>query len=237
MDGSSLTTVFGAGVNDWEADGFLTSSTITTRGHGDDGDRHHEGDRPSPIRCLGRLLRGQVRASVDGSGPDGVQVDRSGDPLELLDPGVVEGDLGAGHQVANRARDEDLPGLGLGHDPGADVDGDPPELVAHDLDLAHVDPGPDVDPGGTEPVDHFDGAFDGLGRLIERGEEPIAGGVDLPPTVPLQRAADDPVVGGQQLPPRPVAQFLGPLRRAHDVREEDGGQEPLLGRGPARHAR
>jgi hypothetical protein len=59
-----------------------------------------------------------------------------GDALELVLAAVFELDSRAGDEVLYRARDEHLPGLGEGGDPGADVNGDAAGLVVDQFALA-----------------------------------------------------------------------------------------------------
>src|SRR5438270_548555 len=63
---------------------------------------------------------------------------------ELVDTPVLEPDPRSGHQVLHGLRDEHLPRLRHRRDAGRDVHRDPAELLAHQLALARVDPGPDV---------------------------------------------------------------------------------------------
>ena len=54
-------------------------------------------------------------------------------------------------EIAHRARDQDLAGLGRRRDPRADVNGDAAEVVADELALARVDAGPELDAERAEP--------------------------------------------------------------------------------------
>jgi hypothetical protein len=62
---------------------------------------------------------------------------------------------------------------------------------------------------------------------FEGGEEPVTGRVELPALEPGELAADDRVMPLKQLSPGRVAQSGRQLRRADDVREEDGREHPL----------
>lgn len=69
-------------------------------------------------------------------------------------------------------------------------------------------------------------------RLVESTElkhrdEPVAGGVHLPPAEPSQDVSDRSVVSHQEIPPAPVAKIDRPLRRPDDVGEEDRGELAL----------
>ena len=93
-------------------------------------------------------------------------------------PAVVERARAARRKVTHRARDSTSPGS-RARDPGADVDGDPPGLAADLLDLAHVDPGPELDAERLGPLLDVKREGDGLERRLERRVQPVAGGVDL----------------------------------------------------------
>src|SRR5439155_21279380 len=72
------------------------------------------------------------------------------DPLEQVGTAVLELETGAGNEVLDGRGDEHLSGLCLRHDPGSDVNGDAANAVVHQLHLAGVDPGADLDPLGTK---------------------------------------------------------------------------------------
>ena len=71
------------------------------------------------------------------------------------------------------------------------------------------------------------GARDCAGRPVERGQEAVAGGVQLSPPKPVELAADERVVLLEQLPPATVAEIGSELGRADDVREEHGGEDTV----------
>jgi hypothetical protein len=52
--------------------------------------------------------------------------------------------------------------------------------------------------------------------------------------MPSQMVSDEAMMAGEQLPPFPVAERLGALGRAHDIREQDGRQDPTAP-GSAQH--
>ena len=98
------------------------------------------------------------------------------------------------HQVLHGTGDEHLGGAGGCSDPGADVDGDGSDVVVHQLALARVEPGPDLDPQRTDPVADGAGATDRPRRAIEGCEEAVRDGVCLTAPMPFEFPPDDPVV-------------------------------------------
>lgn len=59
---------------------------------------------------------------------------------------ILEAEVGAHYKILCRPRGQDLARLGLVHDPGGKVYRQTPDIVASHLDLARVDPHPDLDP-------------------------------------------------------------------------------------------
>jgi len=111
----------------------------------------------------------------------------------------------------------------------------PPTFGPMDLDLTHVDAGPDLD---TEPPHAGDGGLgapDRLGGLIEGREEPVPRRVHLSAVEAFELPTDQRVMSADEPSPLLVTNLGGPLGRAHDVGEQDGGEETLRGRRLARH--
>jgi len=108
--------------------------------------------------------------------------------------------------------------------PGSDVNGDPSHRPPHELAFAHVQPGPDVDPEGPYGAGDGGRAPDGLGRLVEHREEPVACGVHFAAAEPFELSTDQGVVLGQESTPSAILEPGGVFRRAHDVGEEHRGQ-------------
>ena len=57
----------------------------------------------------------------------------------------------------------------------------PAILPSRDLALAGVETGADLDPECRERIADRGGGLDSAGRPVEGGEEPVTGGVELPP--------------------------------------------------------
>ncbi len=69
-----------------------------------------------------------------------------GHALQLVLAAVLERDPRADDEVLDRARHEHLAGPALSPDPRADVDGEPPDVVADQLDLARMQTAADLQP-------------------------------------------------------------------------------------------
>src|SRR4029453_13456881 len=108
---------------------------------------------------------------------------------------------GPGAQVAHGPGDEDLARCGLAQDAGGDVDGDPADVVAADLDLAGVEPGPDLEVDVAELLAQGDRAGNGPSGAVEGGQEAVAGRLDQPAAPLLDQAAALVVVDLEQVPP------------------------------------
>src|SRR5918912_4581027 len=150
-----------------------------------------------------------------------IDLPRPGDALQLVLAALLEGDPGAGDEVAHRARDEHLARPRERRDARPRVDGDPAHLPVRELALAGVQAGAQLD---AEPphrlLDRVGGA-DRPRRPVEGGEEAVAGRVDLAPAVAGELRADRRLVRLEQLAPAAVARLRGPPPPAGAV----GGEE------------
>jgi hypothetical protein len=140
---------------------------------------------------------------------------------------VLEQDARAGDQILDRARDEHFAGMSLGGDAGADVDGDPADLLVQELTLACMQPGSDLEPQLAEAVADRARTVDGPSRPVEAGEEAVACRVDLPPPEVAELSADGLVMPLQQLPPGEVAEPGRAGSGADDVGEEHRGEHAI----------
>src|SRR5262250_474970 len=144
---------------------------------------------------------------------------------------IREPQAGACHQVLHGAGDQHLGGCGSRHYPGSDVHGDPPDVVLHQLAFTRVESGPDLNPQGTDRIADGAGAADCPRGAIEGREEAVPHRLDLSTPMPFEFPSYYPIVRIEECAPRTVAQRRGPLRRAHDVGEEDGGKHAVELRG------
>ena len=90
-----------------------------------------------------------------------------------------------------------------------------------------MDAGTDVEPERPERVPDLDGTADRAGRPVERGQEPVPGGVELLAREASELAANRRVVLVEEGSPARVPEILHPLGRADEIGEEDGGQHAV----------
>ena len=109
----------------------------------------------------------------------------------------------------------------------ADVDGDTGDLAVNDLALTGVQAGAYFEAELADGVDDRAGAADRTRGPVERGEEAVSCGVDLATAKPGELAAHEGVMALEQLSPGAVAELDRPVRRADDVREENGREHPV----------
>src|SRR6266550_4318210 len=148
--------------------------------------------------------------------------------LKLPFAPVDEDDPGAGDQVLDGTRHEHLARISGGRDPCARVDGNPADLVAHQLALACVKPCADLNAERPDAFADRARGPNGTGRPVEAGEEAVAGRVHLPPVVQLEHASNAGVVLVEHLMPATVAELASAFRRAHDVGEQDSGEDAVV---------
>src|SRR5918911_699338 len=128
-----------------------------------------------------------------------IDLPRPGDALQLVLAALLEGDPGAGDEVAHRARDEDLTRPGQRRHPRAGVDGDPAHLPVRELALAGVEPRPELEPESPDRLLDRVSRPDRACRPVKGGEEAVAGGVDLATAVARELAADGGLVRLEEL--------------------------------------
>src|SRR3954452_16456786 len=141
-----------------------------------------------------------------------------GDPLERPRPAVLERDAGTGDEVADRARHEHLAGSGQGSDARGDVDGDAADVVAHQLDLAGVDPDPHLQPRRACNLSDCVPAADRARGPVEGRETAVAQRLDLVAAEPRQLALNGRLVGLDALAPAGFPELRRPFPGAHPTR-------------------
>src|SRR5437867_7138897 len=151
----------------------------------------------------------------------------SGNSLQHVASAILELQARAGDQVHHRSGDQDLAGACECGDPGADVDRDARNVGALELDLARVQARSDLQARLADGIADGHRATDGPSRTVERGQDPVSGRMDLPPPVPGELSPDDALVLADELLPSTVPQLGSRGGRADDVREQDGGQDPV----------
>ena len=136
----------------------------------------------------------------------------------------------AGDDVAHCRRHQDLAAIGQRRDPRTDVHRHAGNIVfrgAAHLDLAGVNADPHLDAQYPHRVDDVVGTRERGARAGERGDEPVAGGVDFASAESLQFVANDGVVVVQHVAPAPVPEQRGAFGGTDDVGEHDRGQQAL----------
>jgi hypothetical protein len=99
--------------------------------------------------------------------------------LELYVTSVSEGQPGTSDQILDGARNDNLIWLCLCSDARPDMHGNAAYLPVHDLALAGMQSGADMQPQLPYPVADRLRAPDGARRSVEGREEAVPGGVDL----------------------------------------------------------
>ena len=84
------------------------------------------------------------------------------------------------------------------------MDSDAPDPVAHHLDFAGVNAGPDIDSERLHAPDRGGRTPDGAAGTVEHGEETVADRVNLASTETAQLATHEGMVALEELPPRSI---------------------------------
>jgi hypothetical protein len=100
------------------------------------------------------------------------------------------------------------------------VDGKTTELSVDHLALTGMHPGPHFDAQGPRCVSDRASATHGSGGTVERGEQSVAGGVDLLAAKAVELAANERMVRLEQVAPSSVTELDGAVRRGDDVHEQ-----------------
>src|SRR5215218_9657173 len=118
---------------------------------------------------------------------DGEELPLVAHALEGADPAVLQRDTGAYYQVTDRPGHQDLARAGGGHDPGAQVHGDPAHVVVPQVDLTGVQPRPDLNAAGPQLCPQRQGAADAATRPAKDRQDAVAGALDQPPALLLDQ--------------------------------------------------
>src|SRR5207342_337326 len=101
------------------------------------------------------------------------------------------------------------------------------DVAVEELQLAGVEPGADLEVQTADGVGDRARAVNRACWSVEGRQRAVAG----PGDHRSPEALDLPVEGGVEIaphfPPAPVAQLSGTPGRAHHVREQDGGEDPI----------
>ena len=152
-----------------------------------------------------RLNTGAHRWATSGDASDGEEGPFSRETLEDMRSAILESNAGPCDEVFDGVRHEDLTGTGRRGDARSDVDRDAADLLTDDLALAGMQAAADLQVQRAHLVANPACTAYGASRAVERGEEPVAGGVDLPPAEPRELAPCRAVVLPEQLAPTAIA--------------------------------
>src|SRR5262249_27308896 len=133
---------------------------------------------------------------------------------------IGERDAGPRHEVAHGPRREHLTASGELRHPGADVHGEPADVVSATIHLARVDTRPDTETDRLRFSGDVHGTADGTRGTIERREKAVARGADLLAAPPSKQTAHQLVVLVEQAPPPAITHCRHPLGRLDDVGEQ-----------------
>jgi hypothetical protein len=128
---------------------------------------------------------------------DGEELPWVGDAFERMGAAIGERDARAANEVGDRARDEDFVGLGVRLDPLCDVDGDAPDIVTVQLDLAGVEPNPHADADRSDRLADGAGAAHSSSRPVKDGQKAVASRPDLSSPEAFEFRTGEAVVGGK----------------------------------------
>src|SRR5207253_4344765 len=106
------------------------------------------------------------------------------------------------------------------HHARSDRNGDSARLLSHQLALAGVEAGTDLEAERLHVLDQRAGTLDRAARAIECGEEAVPRSVDLVAVKLIQPAADEGMMALEERTPRRVPDLGRMLRRADDVGEQ-----------------
>lgn len=151
---------------------------------------------------------------------DGKQLPWLVNPLQGMGSSVLYRDVSAGNQVPDRSRDEDLAGPGRGHHSGGKVHRDPADVVVALLDLAGMQPGPDLEADAAQLVPERGCTADPPAGAVEGGQDPVAGRLDQLAAELLDQPPSQVIVDVQQLTPTAIPKPAGLLGRRNDVGEQ-----------------
>ena len=101
------------------------------------------------------------------------------------------------------------------------------EIIASNFTFARVQPHPEIDTQLARGLTDGLSAPDGASGAVERGHEPVTGGIDLPPTESAELFSHGSIVSVQERAPALVAQRCGVCGGTDDVGDQDGGEDPI----------
>ena len=126
-----------------------------------------------------------------------------------------------------RSGDEHLARRRGGEHACGEMHGDSANLTRGALDLAGVDSRTDLEPEGTHGVTDGERRAYGARRAVEQREEAVTRGVDLVARESAELESYGSVMLCEQVCPRASPSSPHHLRRAHDVGEQERGEDAV----------
>src|SRR3954466_5667064 len=141
-----------------------------------------------------------TRVSVLARCPGGGSVDVPGTwyAFELVSASVAHIEAGSDDEVLDGLGDENLAGAGEGRDAGADVDGEPANVVADAFDFPGMESGADRKPGAAR-VGGLQCASHGAGGAVEGRQEAVAERLDGATSPAVDPRTDEVLVAVEEL--------------------------------------
>src|SRR5262245_35712054 len=140
---------------------------------------------------------------------------------------IIKPDTGAGDEILDGSRDENLARLRDGCDSRPDVDGDTADLAVHELALTCVKPRPDLESELANNVPYRTRAPNRAGRAVEGREESVTGRVHLPSAEVPQLSSDEPMVLLHELAPPAITELGSTGCGVDEIGEQEGRQHTV----------
>jgi hypothetical protein len=140
---------------------------------------------------------------------------------------LFELNLGASDQFSHGAGNEQFRRSRQRHHPSTDVHGDPSQLPLHNLALACVKAGANVNAKRLHRSRDRGRAAERERRFVKYRSKAVAGRVLFPPTSTLQFSPDDAPETRKQLAEAAVAKLRGERGRTDDIDEQNRRETPI----------
>jgi hypothetical protein len=147
--------------------------------------------------------------------------------LERVDATVTEAQPGAGHQILDSARHQNLGWAGERRDTRAYVNGDSTDVVADYFALTCMEPGTDLYSERLDFLGNGTGAANAACRTVKGGQKTVARRLHLVAAKTREITPDRGMMFIEEISPALVAERRSLLGRADDVREQNGCEDAI----------